>query len=334
MTRNVYITIDVECSMGGAWGDPSLKPVSPDRAIMGRFGGQELGVPLIVDILEENGLRGTFFVEPFADEQGWAGTMEPICEYLLERGQDVQLHVHPNHKHYGLRQQGLDTPFTDTIAELSPDAQEQMLTEGADRLAGWTGRRPVAFRAGNMGASEDTLVALSRAGISIDSSYTPVFAGGQCRFDAAARWNGSKWYGDVLEVALSGYRQPPAPLLHPIKPLDVVSISFGEMRDGIDAVLALEVDAVVILHSFSLLKVRNVQYDGGRPDRIVTRRFRRLCRWLGREAGYAVETFDALAARVAGDEYEAHSAPVPRIGRLTRAWARKAVQGLNSLYWV
>lgn len=334
MTRHVYITIDVECSMGGAWGDPALKPVSPERAIMGRYGQREMGLPLIVDILQENGLTGTFFVEPFVDEQGWPGTMEPICEYLLDRGQDVQLHVHPNHKHYGLRQQGRDAPFTDTIAELPLAAQEQLIAEGAERLAAWTGHRPTAFRAGNMGASEQTLEALSEARIFIDSSYTPVFAGGQCRFPSTERWNGSKWYGDVLELALSGYRQPAGPMLHPMKPLDVVSISFGEMRDGINGVLDSGVDAVVILHSFSLLKVRNMQYDGGRLDRIVTRRFRRLCRWLGDQAGCAVETFDSLAARVSVDDYEPRFAPVPRMRRPLRAWMRKAVQGINSVHWV
>jgi len=334
MTPHVYITIDVECSMGGAWGDPSLKPVSPERAIMGRYGRREMGLPLIVDILQESGLTGTFFVEPFADEQGWPGTMEPICEYLLDRSQDVQLHVHPNHKHYGLRQQGQDAPFTDTIADLPLHAQEEMLAEAADRLTKWTGKRPVAFRAGNMGASEKTLSALSRVGITIDSSYTPVFAGGQCRFDADEQWNGSKWYGDVLELALSGYRQPAGPMLYPMKPLDVVSISFGEMRDGINAVLDAGVDAVVILHSFSLLKVRNVQYDGGRPDRIVTRRFRQLCRWLAGESAPEVETFATLNEQLCDGAYQPRSAPVPQMGRPLRAWTRKFIQALNSIHWM
>jgi hypothetical protein len=185
-----------------------------------------------------------------------------------------------------------------------------------------------------MGASEQTLEALGAVGIPIDSSYTPAFAGGQCRFDAAERWNGSRWYDDVLEVALSAYRQPSAPLLHPIKPLDVVSISSGEMRDGIAAVIDSGVDAVVILHSFSLFKVRNVQYDGGRVDRIVTRRFRGLCRWLADRSTYAVETFASLARRVSMGEYQAQHSPLPRLGGLARAWTRKALQGINSLHWV
>ena len=91
--------------MGGAWGDPALKPVSPSRTVMGRYGNRELGLPLITDVLKRNGLAATFFVEAFMAEQGYDGWGERICAYLLARGQDVQLHIHPNHNHFGLKEQ-------------------------------------------------------------------------------------------------------------------------------------------------------------------------------------------------------------------------------------
>ena len=142
------------------------------------------------------------------EDQGHPGEGERICQYLLDHGQDVQLHIHPNHWHYGLKQRGLPAPFTDNIADLSPADQLALLREGSDRIQRWTGRRPVAFRAGNMAASEDTLRQLEAAGILIDSSYTFPYAGGQCRFNGEQLYNGSKWYGRVLEMALSGFRQP------------------------------------------------------------------------------------------------------------------------------
>ncbi len=37
MKPGVYITIDVECSMGGAWGDNSLRPIPPRLGMMGVF---------------------------------------------------------------------------------------------------------------------------------------------------------------------------------------------------------------------------------------------------------------------------------------------------------
>jgi len=327
----VFITFDVECGMGGAWGSPTLKPVPPARGVWGDYGPRKLGIPWIVEILESNGLAATFFVESFMEDQGYPGEGERICQYLLGHGQDVQLHIHPNHRHYGLKQRGLPAPFTDNIADLSPADQLEMLREGSDRIQHWTGRRPVAFRAGNMGASEDTLRQLEAAGILIDSSYAFPYAGGQCLFAAEQLYNGSRWYGRVLEMALSGFRQPIVSEMGRSKPLDLMGISFEECRDAIRLIHGAGADAVIILHSFSLFKVRNVQYDDGRPNRIVARRFRRLCGWLAAER-LPVHTFSDVAAAVAAKTYQARHAPPCRLAH-PRAILRKAVQAWNNLYW-
>ena len=331
----VFLTIDVECSMGGAWSEGRLRPISPARAILGAYGGRRLGLPLIVRILAEHGLAATFFVEPFAAEQGHPGHMEGICQFLLDRGQDVQLHIHPNHYHYGLHLQGRPTARTDQMADLEPDAQRRLLEEGAARLQRWTGRRPVAFRAGNLGASEETLRQVRAAGMHIDSSYSFPYAGGQCRFAADRPYNGTRWYDDVLELALSGFVQPNVPGLHRAKPLDLAGIGEGECRDAVTRITAAGAQAVVILHSFSLFKVRTDRYDGGRPNRVVIGRWRRLCRWLAAHATQRpVQTLRELEAQVQAGRFEARAVPPLRMGRPLRALARKAVQGVNRLYWI
>ena len=336
MKPGVYITFDVECSMGGAWsGRPELKPIPPSLGMMGQYGGKQLGLPLIVDILEAHGLAATFFLEPFNDELGYPGQTEPVCKYLMDRGQDVQLHVHPNHVHYGRHVADLPYKRTDNIADLEPDQQRAMLIEGADRLERWTGRRPVAFRAGNMGACEETLEQLPAAGIHLDSSYTFVHSRSRCQFSPEQPYNGSRWYGDVLELALSGFYQPNVPPLRSCKPLDLLGISFEECRDAIRRICGAGAEAVVILHSFSLFKVRSIQYDGGRLNRIVARRLRRLCRWLaGRGEDLPVRTFAELAETISRGEYEARMVAPCRLGRPLRALTRKAVQAANNLYWV
>lgn len=331
MKRGVFITFDVECSMGGAWQNSALAPVPPSRAIWGEYGGKRLGLPLIVEILSRHGLNGTFFVEPFMEEQGHPDQGEPICQYLLDHGQDVQLHIHPNRKHYAQYRRGEPHNRTDQMADLSPSDQLALLQEGAERLQQWTGRRPAAFRAGNMGASEETLEQLEAAGIPIDSSYTFCYAGRQCRFKPEEPYNGSKQYGRVTELALSGFRQRRYPGLHPSKPVDLVGISFPECRDAIKLICGAGADAVMILHSFSLLKQRTLQYDGGRPNRIVTRRFERFCRWLA-ACELPAYTFAELAQAVAGDTYKARHVPPCRLTH-PRAVVRKAVQAWNNLYW-
>jgi peptidoglycan/xylan/chitin deacetylase (PgdA/CDA1 family) len=332
----VYITIDVECSMGGAWNDPDLRPVPPERGVWGRYGRREYGIGLIVKTLRRYDLAGTFFVEPFNTELGYDDhqTAE-ICRYLIDQGQDVQLHVHPGHVHYGLARQGRDHPHTDQLAKLPPEAQRRMLLDGAGRIERWTGTRPLAFRAGNMGASEACLEHIAAAGMVLDSSYCFPFAGGQCGFSPRGPYNGSRRFESVLELALSGFYQIPLPGMRQAKVLDPVGVSFGECRDAIRTINAAGVEAVAILHSFSLMKVRNKQYDGGRPNRVIHRRFEKLCRYLAAHRDdHPVRTVGHLARQWQAGQFTPRSAPPPRINRPARAVVRKAVQAVNSLYWV
>jgi hypothetical protein len=333
MNAGVYITFDVDCRMVGAWQNPHLKPVSPRLGMMGEYGDKRYGIPLICDILRQRDLKATFFVEPFNDELGYPGETEPVVHHLVEQGQDVQLHIHPNHIHYGQQQAGQTYVQTDQMADLSREVQQQMIEEGATRLKRWSGIRPTAFRAGNMGASEKTLEAMAAAGLWIDSSYTFPYVGGQCRFNEKQRYNGGKWYGDVLEMALSAYQQPKVEGLHPSKPVDLMGSSFEECRDAVKMICDTGADAVLILHSFSLFKVRDKQYRDGRLNRIVTRRFEKFCDWLAinRET-YPPRTFSDLARLVKEDSYLPQVVVPCTINRPLRALTRKAVQALNNFY--
>jgi hypothetical protein len=333
MKPSVYITFDVECSMGGAWGPGGLKPVPPSRAMMGEYGDRKLGLPLICDILERNGLSATHFVEAFTEEQGFEGQTRGICTYLVDRGQDVQLHIHPNHKHYGDMLAGREYVKCDQMADLPAGQQRDLLVEGARRIRQWTQRPCTSFRAGNMGASEETLAQMPEAGLGIDSSYTFCYLDGQCRFADSQAYNGSKWYGEVLELALSGFRQPRLPGLRAAKPLDLVGISFQECRDGIRQICDAGADAVIILHSFSLMKVRDVQYSQAKENRVIIRRFEKLCRWLARNReSYPTRTFNELAEDVAAGRYEPKAVAPHSRRRPLRALVRKSVQLYNQPY--
>ncbi|MFP4104501.1 MAG: polysaccharide deacetylase [Phycisphaerae bacterium] len=334
-TPGVYITIDVECSMGGAWDSSTLLPVAPERAVLGRYGRASYGLPLITGILREHGLAGTFFVEPFDDEIGYPGRFDAFCSDLLDAEQDVQLHIHPNHKSFGRCRSNEDYIRNDRLCELPYEYQVELVREGADRFKRITGKTPKAFRAGNMAADENSLSALAAAGIQVDSSYTFTYAGRQCGFSAERPFNGTRWYGSVLEVALSGFRQPSLPALHPCKPLDLVSVSFPEMQSAVRKICSAGAEAVLILHSFSLMKVRNIRYDGGRPNRVVIRRLRQLCRWLAENRQqYPTRTFSDIAGEVDQGIFHAREVPPAAVVKPIQAVTRKAVQGVNRWYWM
>ncbi len=334
MKPGVLITFDVECSMGGAWKDPALKPVSPRLGMMGEYGNLQLGVPLVCDILDRFDLKATFFLEPFNSELGWPGETEPVAKLLVDRQQDIQLHVHPNHFHYGQYKAGEPFQKTDQMADLPLEKQADLLRSGADLIEKWSGTRPIAFRAGNMGASEETLQAMRAVGLWIDSSYTFPYVGGQCRFRETERYNGAKWYGGILEIALSAFLQTKLPGMHPAQPVDLMGASFEECRDAVEMICDAGADAVVILHSFSLFKVRDKQYRGGRRNRIVTRRFEKFCQWLNAgKKKYPVRTFAEFGRLIQEQGYQPKTVPPCTIKKPLRALTRKIVQGLNNLYW-
>src|SRR5579872_3849356 len=87
---DIFITIDTECSLGGALDDPSKLPVQPERAILGRIGSDCYGTPLLMSILERNGLRGTFFLEVLASHVTDAQQMADAYGQIIARGHDAQ----------------------------------------------------------------------------------------------------------------------------------------------------------------------------------------------------------------------------------------------------
>jgi hypothetical protein len=77
---NIYITVDTETSLWGAWTSSDLRPVAPELSVLGRIGPNRYGVPLIMDILEEYDLRATFFTEVLArDVVGPSETCGGLC---------------------------------------------------------------------------------------------------------------------------------------------------------------------------------------------------------------------------------------------------------------
>lgn len=119
----------------------------------------------------------------------------------------------------------------------------------------------------------------------------------------------------------------PSELFRHIKPLE-------ECRDAVEMMCDAGADAVVILHSFSLFKVRDKQYRQGRPNRVVIRRFERFCRWLdAHREKYPPRTFTELGRLVREEGYQPRSVPPCLVNKPLRALTRKVVQGLNNLYW-
>ena len=116
-----------------------------------------------------------------------------------------------------------------------------------------------------------------------------------------------------------------------LKPLDVGAVSLMEMRRVLEEAEYTGLSTVVFLmHSFTLFKRADVQFRQLRPDRLVIRRFRALCKFLQENSRrFKVTTFSQKPNLATARQ----DIPFPNLGSLV-PFCRKVVQGVNRAYWI
>lgn len=331
----VFFTVDTECSLGGGWENPSQKPVRPERAILGKIGSEYYGIPRIMDILEKYGLRGTFFVEVFAGLNGLQEELARACEQIVKRGHDAQLHLHPIQYYYWQREVGALAPAQlpaakDMIGALEVQKQVELLRKGIALFRETVGKTPLAFRAGNFGASTTTLDALEQVGIRFDSSFNAAYVGTACTMNSDGAINGAWQYGTVWELPITTF-ETGAWGLRGWKQLSINAVSLWEMKDVLGQAERNGLSAVTFLaHSFSLFKSAGLQFERMRPDWLVLRRLEGLCRFLKEHRDrFEVTTF----AEVEPSTLQGTESGYPRMGIFVPA-VRRLVQAVNRVHWI
>ena len=319
----VYLTVDVECAeerVGGGRVQPAL---GYDVRVWGRLANQreELGLRLILAELEAAGLAGTFFVEPLASASFGRAGLGEVCREILDRGHDVQLHLHPVQRRARWHSEGA-TRADDDLAAYPRADQAALLREGVELLAaaGVPRERLLAFRAGNFGASNETWGAMREAGLRLSSSYNPCYFG-RCRM-RTSRAEPGLFASDepgVWELPITCFVQPTGRFRH----LQIAATSLDETIHCLLASRALGVaEVTIVTHSFELFFLDAPERRRGRPNALHQRRLRGLCRFLAeRRDLFEVETVGALAARL----------PASAAATSTRP-AKQLPQGLPSLY--
>jgi peptidoglycan/xylan/chitin deacetylase (PgdA/CDA1 family) len=115
----------------------------PIALSMGRF-ESKVGVPLLLNLLEDYGIKSTFFVP------GWvAETYTPMVEDIMRRGHDIEHHGYLH-----------EPPRTFK----SKDEEEEALLKGIETLVRITGRRPRAYRSPFWEFSANTVPLLAKHG--------------------------------------------------------------------------------------------------------------------------------------------------------------------------
>jgi len=278
MRTKVFITIDVECG-----------EFSPDYegCIWGRLGnlpGEEYGVPLILDLLNQTSIKAVFFVEALSSFRHGIANLKSIVERILSDGHEIQLHIHPSLRHPKRK------PETEIhIGRYSLSKQIDFVNKGVEILETCGVGNISAFRAGGFGANNDTLVALERCGFSYDSSYNLNYINSSCRIGLNRLLRNDAFpYGNIVEFPVTCFRNPLSSKI-PFRHLQITAASAQETKKALLLAHEEEMRAVtILLHSFEFISYFNKERTVGKPTNINIRRFAKLLDFLSSNA----EMFD------------------------------------------
>jgi hypothetical protein len=177
---------------------------------------------------------------------------------------------------------------------------------------------------------------LAKAGIRLDCSFNPASRAGGSFAGETLEINALQRIDSLWELPLSVVRQslPEPHLVDGMRPFDLVSLSSWEIRKALDeAHKARTPHIVAVLHSFSGVKPKDVQYWRMKPDRVVRHRVRCFLDHLAANRDrFRVSTCDELVTEMSEVQPSVGGIP-PNLGFI-HPLTRKVVQAVNSIYWV
>ncbi|MCW3835957.1 polysaccharide deacetylase [Sphingomonas canadensis] len=264
---SVFLTIDTELM----WRHHAAG-LGVDEIVRRSLEPAGVGIGWQLAQLRGHGLKACFFVDPMPGLVFGLDWLKRVVGAILEAGQEVQLHLHPNWTGAKAGDSGAAHAAFELI-DYDFGAQYALIAGASDMLAAAGAPEPVAFRAGSYAASDDTLAALAELGFRYDSSHN----GSEHPWPSAiglppARISPVEHHG-VIEVPVTLIEDRAGHLRH----FQICALSAAEMRAALDHARRQDHAAVTIVgHGFEL-----ANRAGTRPNAVHVRRFEELCRMLG-----------------------------------------------------
>ncbi len=282
----VYITIDTEYSAGSYKREPDLSHLSNfDRSIASKTPKGDVGIEYQMDVFDRHGLKAVFFVDPMPALVWGTQAITDIVRPIIDRGHDVQLHLHTEWLEYAGSNNPLGKGVGLNIKDFSLGDQIILLEYGITQLMAAGAPRPVAFRAGNYGANDDTLRALAQLGFAYDSSHCPGIANSHCEISLGADDRTPLKHCGILEIPIGSIADFRSPQRH----AQLTALSASEICNAIrHARDHAGGPFTLVSHSFELLS-----RDRSQINHIVKRRFESLCAQLAHMPDVYTATYAA-----------------------------------------
>ncbi len=323
----VMLTVDTEYASGYvASGEDLSCAANFARCLACETPSGPVGIHYQMDVLDRHGLKAVFFVDPMPALLWGDAAVARIVEPIMARGHDVQLHLHTE---WLALADGNPLPpgrAGRNLSDFTGDEQEVLIGWAAEQLVAAGAPYPLAFRAGNYGANDDTLAALTRLGIAFDSSFAPALIGGDCRIGLGPE--------NLLPVSRKGVREVPISAIatrRGLRHAQLTALSSRELKAAIRHAREQDWRAFALVsHSFEMMN-----RDRAIANRLVKRRFEALCLWLAEEPGVTTGTFsdEWVRERLAGQRPlsgRAKALPASRmreLGRMAEQAFANAVYG-------
>lgn len=318
---HLYITIDTEYEPDfTARNGPDSRRENFARSIECATAEGSVGIGYQLDTFDRHGLRGVFFVDPMPALLWGVAAIEDVVRPIVERGHDVQLHLHTEWLALAGESNPLPGRTGDNLKDFTFDEQCALIDYAMRTLRAAGAPRPVAFRAGNYGANDDTLRALAELGVPYDTNHCPGYPGSACEIGLGAE--------DRRPVRRHGTIEVPIGCVGDILNLRHAQLTALSSRELLAAIEHARDHAVrnftLVSHSFELLS-----RDRTRINRIVKRRFERLCEGLSAMSGVSTATY-ALNPPVVIPSARVRPTLPASLGRTAFRMAEQAV--VNALY--
>jgi hypothetical protein len=287
MRTRVAITVDTEPSVAGAFADPGRYRPLLHEPVWGAVDGRSEALGFIVNTLASHDLCASFFVETVHLSCFPADAMGGYVRWLKAASQDIQLHLHPVWSRFAGERYA---KTNDRCGDLAEERLAELVADGTRQITAWCGKPPVCLRTGNFSVSTGVYRALRLAGLPLASNVCLAVAPPR---EAALRFAGGVHRVEgVTELPVTCFRDRGPVGRGRYRPLQLSACSFSELCALLDGLNRSGGSlAVIVTHPFEFLKWTGPDFARLRANRVVQRRFERLCRFLAREA----ERFEVIS---------------------------------------